>query len=106
MNELTDMINGVLSNPEEMKKVMELANSIMGESGVSPDELPSPAVSPTMPDLQRLFGGFGGGRKSELLNALKPFLSERRRQKLERAMGLSGMAKAGIALLNNGGGVA
>ena len=190
MNELEGMINGLMSNPDEMKKIMDIANSIMGGAGNTPSgEAPSqptsqtpdlsglssllsglssqqqaPAETPAqVPDLSGLSnllgglskqagsgglgsllgglsqssgqgGGLGGlgsllgglsslppglgaaakkfiqspiknsGDKSALFEALGPFLSEKRRNKLERAAQLAKMMNMGLGFFGKNGG--
>ncbi len=106
--DLSDKLNRVLSDPDAMAKVMEMAGSLFAAS-------PSPAqaeqqtqVSPALPDLSALLGK-GEGKPSEgggdsdriaLLRALCPYLSPQRRDaamSMMRILGLLQMAeKAGV----------
>lgn len=124
MSELEGMINGILSNPDEMKKIMEMAGKIMGEGGLGAENpADSTTSSTTIPsdllsglDLNNIAGLASAAQgllnngtvkkllsspwvtnlvseatrpnndKKELFNALKPWLSEKRRHKLERAI--------------------
>ena len=136
MSQLEDMINGVLNDPEQMKKIMDIAGSIMGGNGESQTagEAEHPVEPPTdlggimkglsglsglsgIPGLSGLSGGLGnlakgflsgaGGRdeeKTALLEAMRPWLSEKRQGKLDRAMKLARVMRiAGAAFLKNGG---
>jgi hypothetical protein len=123
LSELEGMINSVLSNPDEMKKVMEMASSLMG-GGAASSSPPPQEQSGSMPDLSGLVGGdtaltpemgaaamkllkgFGGGNseKHVLLNAMKPYLSEPRRTKLDKAMKLSRVLGVGLNLFGKDGG--
>ncbi len=79
MSELEGMLNSVLSNPEEMKKIMEMANSIMSSNAAESVEKPAPP-SPEqshdnvqgMPDLSALgnLAGSGGGDLTGMLKGL------------------------------------
>lgn len=165
---MTGAINSILNDPEQMKKVMEMAGQLMGNSGdaaASPqsEEQAAPSldnilssfggnsggVDPQLAQLLSgvgaklggLFGGggsplsgilgggasslgnlFGGGAglqsmiqnasrslsggndKKQLIEALKPYLSEERRQKLDRAMVFAKvMHVAGAAAFLGGG---
>ena len=154
---MTGAINNILNDPEQMKKVMEMAGQLMGNSGdaaASPqsEEQAAPSldnilsslgansggVDPQLAQLLSgmgaklggLFGGggsplgnlFGGGAglqsmiqnasrslsggndKKQLIEALKPYLSEERRQKLDRAMVFAKvMHVAGAAAFLGGG---
>ena len=130
MSDLEGMINGILSNPEEMKKIMDMAGKIMGEGGASPEVSEgSPAggaasiddiLSGLNPGDLGALGNLGSlasaaqsllgsgtvqkllnssfvqnltsealrpnNDKKELFNALKPWLSEKRQAKLEKAI--------------------
>lgn len=109
MSELEDRINSVLSDPGQMEKITKLAQSLMGGQGAAvPDmfgELMKSAPtagedkSAGMPDIETL-GRIGkllnsGGNKKEqaLLEAMKPYLSEKRRGKMDRAMKIARLAR-------------
>ena len=50
MNELSGMLNNILSNPDEMKKIMDMANQIMGsQGGETPVQPAAGASSSTSP---------------------------------------------------------
>lgn len=155
---MTGAINSILNDPEQMKKVMEMAGQIMGNSGnaaASPQsgEQATPSLDSILsslggnsggvdPQLAQLISGvgaklgglFGGGGtsplgnlfgsgaglqsmiqnaarslsggndKKQLIEALKPYLSEERRQKLDRAMVFAKvMHVAGAAAFLGGG---
>lgn len=126
MDNIEDMINGVLSNPEQMKKVMELAGTFLGGENSSPqenketaEEVGSPAgasLEGLMSGLSNLPGGLasaagkllGGSKKSsrdktQLLEAMKPWLSEKRRGKLDMAMKAAKvMRAAGSVFISKG----
>ncbi len=141
MNELEGMINGLMSNPEEMQKIMDIANSIMGgqnqngnsdgggntqnnTSTAAPGSPPGglgsllgslgnlgniapalgKAASSLMSGQSRGNGGGAGGDKAALIEALKPFLSEARRGKLDRAAQMAKVMNMGLGLLGNRGG--
>ncbi|MEG1541688.1 MAG: hypothetical protein RR372_07055, partial [Oscillospiraceae bacterium] len=58
MNELEGMINSVLSNPDEMKKIMEVASSLFG--GQQSETAPEAEVLETeapMPDIGSIISG-------------------------------------------------
>lgn len=48
MSELEGMINGLLSNPDEMKKIMDMAGKLMGQAGGQTGGEPAAAVSPDL----------------------------------------------------------
>ncbi len=122
MSDLEGMINGILSNPEEMKKIMDMAGKLMGAEGGETPTVPSGSASPETPSLETLLPGVDiaslastaqtllgndtirkllsgplvkniigetlhpNNDKRELFNALKPWLSEERRARLEKAI--------------------
>ena len=108
MAELEDMLNQVLSDPGQMNKIAGLAKSLMGGGdGPSPGSQSSPLpIDPKMlGQLQELMGGSERSSSFEaLLWAMQPYLSEKRRSKMDRALKLARMAKlAGFAMEELGG---
>ncbi|NLV86306.1 MAG: hypothetical protein GX025_03680 [Clostridiales bacterium] len=127
MDNIEDMINGVLSNPEQMKKVMELAGTFLGGENSNPQENQEPAeeagisagasLDGLMSGLSNLPEGLasaagkllGGSNKSsrdktQLLEAMKPWLSEKRRGKLDMAMKAAKVMRvAGSVFISKGG---
>jgi len=114
MSEFEEKLNSILSSPEELQKLTQLAQSFMGGSSNAPAAAPaaaapaSPAPAANLPDLGSLLGGadmasltrmlgaMGTSQRSEsqqLLEAIKPHLKEKRRTKIDRAMQLARMAK-------------
>ena len=106
MSEIDDKINSILSSPEDMEKILGLARQFMGRSepteqnnihgdsvsnGLFPQDM-DPRI-PTM--LTRLFKAYSASDsdKDGLLNAVKPYLRDERRRKLDRAMEVAKMAR-------------
>ena len=94
MGELEDRLNSILSDPEQMARISSLAQSLMGGEG---DRAANPAPPPE-PGLSGALGSLlapkpQSGDKAALLEALKPWLSEKRQRKLSRAMRLAQMAR-------------
>lgn len=126
MSEWEDQINSILSDPEQMSRITELANSLLSGGGSAGAAAEADAAG-SMPDLSRLAESFRGGgsadsallgrlgrllhsaradngREQALLEAMKPYLSEKRRSKMDRAMRLAHMAKlAQLAMGELGG---
>lgn len=108
MAELEDMINSVLSDPEQMEKIAGLAKSLMG-GDASPEQAqasPMPFDPKMLKRLQNLMGSAETkpGSSEALLRAMQPYLSEKRRAKMDKALTLARMAKlAGFALGEAGG---
>lgn len=122
MSEFEDKINAILGNPAEMEKITKLAAQIMGGGGAAssspeaPQEAsPEKAEAPGLdlggldPELfgkiGRLLSQTGGGNdKTALLRAMGPYLSQDRREKMEKAMRFAKIAKlAGAAIREYGG---
>jgi hypothetical protein len=125
MSELEDKLNKILSSPAEMEKIMGLARSLSGSmGGAAPsDQHTQPAEA--APDLSSISSALGNldpklmriaGRlvseyssnkndKTELLNAIKPYLKEDRRAKIDRATEIAKLARlAKIAFSEFSGG--
>lgn len=109
MAELEDMLNQVLSDPEQMNKIAGLAKSLMGggDSSSTPSQnSPLPFDPKMMGRLQNIMGRSGAKSSSSeaLLRAMQPYLSEKRRTKMDKALKLARMAKlAGFAMEEFGG---
>ncbi len=100
MSEFEDRLNSILNDPEQMEKITSMAQSLMGAqnapgSNATPSQKPESGLldnfDPAM--LSRLTTAFSSMNQSDdkqaLLMALKPYLSDKRREKLERAMKLA-----------------
>ena len=124
MSELEDKINGILGDPAQMEKIAGLAKSLMGggDSGDAPAEKTKSAgggldslmqsggdsaIDPAMlARLSRALSSGAGEKKQEraLLEAMKPYLSEKRRSKMDKAIKLARLASiARIAMGEMGG---
>ena len=109
MDDLEGQIRQVLNDPAQMAQIMGLAQSLMGGSGgEKPQEAP-----PAAPDggllgkLGALMGkpaASGGGSQQALLQAVRPYLSEKRQRKIDRAIQITRMAHlAKLAMEGLGG---
>ena len=86
MSDFEDKLNKLLNDPEEMERFAGFAKSLMSGSEV---EQPGP-VSDIDPSMLKKISGMlsgksGAGRDAKLLEAMRPFLSEKRRGKMDRA---------------------
>ena len=94
MDEFGEKLNGLLNDPKQMESFASFAKSIMG--GEMPFGAPSePEIDPKL--MQKLGGIIAKGDKEScnekrLLDAMKPYLSEKRRSKMEKAMKLARLA--------------
>ena len=111
MSELEERLSSLLSNPQLMQQIASMAQAMGGESQHKPPEVnesPTPALPNLDPKLLQTMAqtvgqtGIDNNQKT-LLQALSPYLSPYRVQKLERAMQAARLAGAASAFLNAGG---
>ena len=119
MGEFEDRINSVLNDPEQMDKIANLAKSLMGGeaqkadpgdggmmgklgdlakglTGGGPSGRDGPDIDPAMlGKIGRLMkaGNAQNSNERALLEAMKPYLTEKRRQKMDRALQLAKLAR-------------
>lgn len=113
MSELEDKLGAVLSNPHLMQQIMSMAQTLEATGKQAPKEShPSEQAPPSLPNLdpgmlKSLTGfmqrGAVDNNQRALLQALSPYLSRDRVEKLERAMRAAQMAGAASVFLNSGG---
>lgn len=93
MDDLSEKLSGILSDPEAMRDIAALASQLgVDASGVHSKPEPQPELEP-LGDTAALIGSLApmlGSLKQEdevtrLLEAMRPFLSEERQLKLDRA---------------------
>lgn len=109
MDSMEDKIGAVLNDPEMMQKIMTMAQALGGDSQDSTQEqtgqTPFPELDPAL--LQR-FSGLArqsniDKQQQNLLQALNPYLSRQRIQKLENAMRAARMARIAAGALSGQG---
>ena len=106
MNELEDRINSVLNDPSQMEKLANIAKSIMGGSQ-SAEAPPAPDIDPAL--IARIGsimsrGEIKSSKDKKLLEAMRPYLSEKRRSKMDKALKIAKLAGiAEIAMTELGG---
>ena len=124
MAEFDDKLNSLLSNPDAMAQIMQLAQSLSGGQQ-SPPSPPPPPVEESIPDsgmknddffssfsagldpsllirLMPLLQELGSGKDSnarQLLYALRPYLKKDRQDKVERALQLARLFRIGKKFL-------
>ena len=121
MGELEDKINSILSSPEEMEKIMGLARSLSGSFGGSPASEPNTStkkhsndntsgfgnIDPKMLSmLSKIMGEYNKPQndKSALISAMKPYLKEDRRDKLDKALQIAKAAHIAKVVFSDFGG--
>ncbi len=108
MGELEERISGVLNDPKQLQEIMDMARSLMDGGGAEELLRGFGAAAAPEPPGQALFGApagaSSGGRDTRaLLEAMRPWLSEKRRGKLERALRLSRLAHLALTMLGKEG---
>jgi hypothetical protein len=108
-NTLEEKLGAILSNPEMMRSIQAMAQSL-GQSSSNPPqeqtkEPKNPALDPGM--LQKLTAmagqtGIDQNQKS-LLTALSPYMNQAKVAKLENAMRAAKMARLASGFLGSGG---
>ncbi|MFR6426076.1 MAG: hypothetical protein ACLUNO_11470 [Oscillospiraceae bacterium] len=98
MDELGEKLDALLHDPQQLGRIAQLASSLVGDGG---DRSQPPSDrSRSLASTQDSCAGCsrplrGGGRDSasrHLLEAMKPYLAEKRRRKIDRAMKLARLA--------------
>lgn len=131
MADFEDQLNSLLSNPDAMAQIMQLAQSLGGNTPPQTEQPPPPPQTssfPVPPDKAAPFGGdllssltggmdpslmlkllplvqeLGGQRDSnarQLLYALRPYLKPERQEKVERALQLARLFHVGKKFLKD-----
>ena len=108
MDEMEQKLGAILGNPDLMKQIMSMAQSLGQQPAQQlPQEPPPPAASEPGMDpaaLQRIasLAGKTGIDRQALLKALGPYLSVQRVRKLEKAMRAAKLARIASSVLNSG----
>ena len=108
-----DKLNQILSDPDSMAKIMNLAQSLGGPSA-APNGPPDPPPKPPPPSPDDAFvkgilrlmqqAQHTDKRQEALLCALKPYLAPERQTKIDEALRIAKLSQlAGFALKNYGG---
>ena len=111
MSQMEERLNAILSNPQLMQQIASIAQN-MGNQGndQAPEQKEEPAMHSSAFDpkllqtMAQTMGQMGiDNDQQALLQALRPFLSHYRVQKLERAMQAARLAGAASSFLSAGG---
>ena len=107
MEGLEDKIGTILNNPQLMQQIMSMASSLSAPQQEKEAEAPSNAFPDFDPDMIRKLMSFMGNlnvndQQRTLLHALRPYLTDARIQKLEKAMRAAKLANAASAALGSG----
>lgn len=93
MDELESQIRQVLGDPAQMQQIMGLAQSLMGGSAPEKPQEPPPSDGGLAEKLGAMMKQPGGQNGQQaLLQAVRPYLSEKRQRKVDRALQITRMA--------------
>ena len=91
MDDLSEKLAEVLNDPESMARVMEMAESLLGNSsqpqqqGGNSGDMSGDELKTIMSIVSKLKSG-GDDTRTQLLRALKPHLSEPKQEKVDTAI--------------------
>ena len=103
MSEMQDALNQILSNPEAMKQVQSLGEQLgLGNPAPQPKPTPQEGLGALQSLAPLMSGAAADDEVSRLLGALRPFLGEEKRRRLEQAQRLMKRIKM-IPLLKDSG---
>lgn len=112
MSELQDTLRQIMSNPEAMRQVQSLGEQLGLNAASSASASPAPVPAPpdtTGGDMLSAFSKLAplmrapqNDETAALLNALRPFLSEEKQERLRHAQRLIGLMRV-IPLLKDSG---
>lgn len=116
--DLGSFMQSVLSDPEQLAKITQVAQGLIGQSEAAsaapPPEPAKPAAPPRAGGEDRILSmlsrflasGTGGGknRSAALLGAMRPYMRPEKQEKLDRAMKLAQMVHVIGAVMGELGG--
>lgn len=111
MSELEEKLSALMSNPQLMQQIAAMAQSMGNhQQAPEPQQEPQGNQGAQFPDpgllqmLSKTVSQSGiDGNQTALLQALSPYVSSNRLQKLERAMRAARLAGTASLFLNSGG---
>ena len=93
MDDLSQKLAGILNDPEALENLKNMADSILsGDNSSNGDSSSPPQGFPDMEQLSNIMAimsklnGSQDNDRTRLINALKPYLSEKRQAKAENAI--------------------
>ena len=121
MEDLSAKLTQLLNDPEGMKQLQSMAQGLMGEGGFDLSSLmPQEQPKPSIPDISGLMGGVSPDQinmmmklmsafnstkeddRTRLLMALRPHLTDKRKQRVDQAVKLLKLASV-LPLINESG---
>ncbi len=116
MSDFESSLNSILSSPEQMERIMNLARSLSGGEENPPQQAqPSQEPQPNLLSgldpkllsvLTRLMSDMNGppGDKAALVQAMRPFLRQERYASLNQALTIAKLARAAKTIMTEMGG--
>lgn len=109
MGDMEEKLNSLLSDPGAMENIARMVQQLTSGEVQKEEQSPTEKLVSPPPALGKILGQIqGGGQrddKTQLLQAMKPYLKEERQRKMERALKLAKMARlAGLAMRAEQGG--
>lgn len=107
MEGLEEKLGTILNNPQLMQQIMSMAGSLSSGQEQQPEPTPTPSVPDFDPVMLQKIMGIAGQmgtdpQQKALLHALKPYLTDGRIQKLEKAMRAAKLANLASAAFSSG----
>ena len=91
MDDLESRLSSVLGDPQQMEKITKLAQSLLSGAGSETSE--SFGVDPELIGRLSRLMHTEDGKERRVLEAMSPYLSEKRRGKMNRALKIAKLAK-------------
>lgn len=104
-----DKIEEILNSPEEMSKILDMAQSIMGgnggENSPAPDVLSGldPKIIAALGNLMQEFNR-NDDRRFQFLNSLRPYMGEKNAPHIDKAVQIMRLSRVLSRLFKNFGG--
>lgn len=104
MSEFEDRLNELLNDPGQMERIAGIAKSLMG-GDAQPESPPSEPDEGLIKKISGLMKGADAksGNDKKLLEAMRPYLSEKRRSKMDKAMKIAKLASIASIAAQLGG---
>lgn len=121
MEDLSAKLTQLLNDPDGMKQLQSMAQGLLGEGGLDISALmPQEETKPAMPDLSGMMGGISPDQinmmvklmsafnstkdddRTRLLMALRPHLSDKRKERVDQAVKLLKLASV-LPLISESG---
>lgn len=97
MSDLEERLNAVMNNPAELERIASMARTIMGN--IAPEEGITPPAGDVSGMAAKLVGLLQSGDRDGLVKGLSPYLTEKRRKKLQKALNLASAASVAGSML-------